>query len=222
MIELLVVIAIIAVLAALLLPALNRAKEQSKRCVCLGHMKQIGVATLIMADDNNGWINGMNVALTTNNDTQIDVPYYWLYRITNYLRSDLLVKPNSTACPSRKGADGYPPYGANSAFVGWGYAPMRCLTEVTHASRIFLIAESYVWYPSSPTHFDYTCNGNVSVRHLTEGMNFIFVDGHSEWVKSDGQTPGFGSAWWKAREFDYEAKLWWPYNAWNFGGWWGE
>jgi prepilin-type N-terminal cleavage/methylation domain-containing protein len=43
-IELLVVIAVIAVLMALLIPSLNRAREQAKRVVCSAHMKGLGVA----------------------------------------------------------------------------------------------------------------------------------------------------------------------------------
>ena len=51
LIELLVVIAIIAILMAILLPALNRAKEQGKRAVCLFNLKQLTFAWLLYADD---------------------------------------------------------------------------------------------------------------------------------------------------------------------------
>lgn len=52
LIELLVVIAIIAILMAILMPTLNRAREQGRRTVCLGNLKQLSLAFILYADAN--------------------------------------------------------------------------------------------------------------------------------------------------------------------------
>ncbi len=61
LIELLVVIAIIAILAAILMPALSSARERAKASSCAGNLKELGGAALAYADDNAGWVPNSHV-----------------------------------------------------------------------------------------------------------------------------------------------------------------
>src|ERR1051326_375596 len=103
LIELLVVVAIIAVLAALLLPALQNAREQSKRAACLSNQKQVALALLLMGDDNDGWINGTGVA------TPITSYIPWHQSVTNYLGNNttLVASGSRSACPSKDPRDNW-------------------------------------------------------------------------------------------------------------------
>ncbi|MDD5455307.1 MAG: prepilin-type N-terminal cleavage/methylation domain-containing protein [Candidatus Ratteibacteria bacterium] len=63
LIELLVVVAIIGILAAILLPMLNQAREYGRRAVCLSNVKQLTLAWIMYAEDNNNSIPGAFVGL---------------------------------------------------------------------------------------------------------------------------------------------------------------
>ena len=74
LIELLVVIAIIGVLAAMLVPALSRAKGKAKNAVCLNQLRQLGMVTRMYANDNDNRMPGAELLPTVPMDPQKPMP----------------------------------------------------------------------------------------------------------------------------------------------------
>src|SRR5258706_7168788 len=82
LIELLVVIAIIAILAAMLLPALSMAREKARSTQCAGNLRQWGLAFQLYADDNDDFLprRGQGVQALF----QIDRPADWFNALPSY------------------------------------------------------------------------------------------------------------------------------------------
>ncbi len=129
LIELLVVIAIIAILAALLLPALARSKEEAKRAQCSSNQHQISLGWIMYADDSGdwypwmrGWAAAGGQKGTYNLDSYVEESFGVTTLPANRPLNRYVPSISAWQCPSDKGDANY---GAVNCFLGYGnsYCP---------------------------------------------------------------------------------------------------
>ena len=220
LIELLVVIAIIAILAAMLMPALQQARESAMKANCVANQKQLGTFMNMYADAFNGYVltQSTNYAgagnwanSTSSTRIQIENGYPYLFAHLGWYRKDIdnkRVKSSPFVCPSflLKYDKGHVTaiynayiYGVN---IRWNYRDysnnvkgMWKQSEVKNASQTIYFGDSYHKTKKVLNSLMWAAPGGNGVPGgpWHNGIaNITFADGHTQSIKMvNRETNGF-------------------------------
>ena len=185
LVELLVVLAIIAILAALLLPALSRSKAQAHNSACLNNLRQLGIATRLYSDDNQERLPSAEILPTMPVDPQNPLP-----RICDLLAryAGRTAGTNTTSatvfkCPLDKTGR----FAAQGSSYEWNAELNGHRIDETRTDSAFLllkrgdpsagITNFFLVLPpgTTPLLLDYD---NFHPRPPKPGKNVVFMDGH--------------------------------------------
>lgn len=191
LVELLVTIAIIALLAAILLPALSGAKARALQTQCTSNLRQWGLAFRLYADDHEDFLprRGQGVQVLA----EISRPEDWFNALPFYFGQSsfaLMVSNNVRpaahsqsvfVCPSAKdpGAAYFLPYGMNMNLCPWNLPLQTKFAEVVQPESVVAMAEAPGPYASTyPSAKPYS----IVARHAAK-INLLFLAGQVQSFK---------------------------------------